>query len=1196
MAGVRKLIFYPDYTGTNPYQSSLYSNFVAFEVSSGGIDGAIQAVLDDDSVVFHLHWPEPIFSGAKSTDAMYRAGEIFLEKVSNFRGYGGKFAFTVHNVLPHDTERRDVWVWFFKSIMKVCDFIHTHNRSAIHEMQKEYEVPEAKCHVFPHGNYVGSYPMRQSTEEARQHLLIPEQNTVFGFVGQLRAYKGLEKLISSFDKIQSKYEAIDLLIAGKAVYPTPAGYWERMAIFKKSITVHEGFVPDELLQTYFSASDVIVLPYENILTSGSVMLSATFGKPVIAPALPTLAEIHQAGFTISYDPQDPDGLTLALEQFLSTSDEVRVEMRRAALDFAERFAWPDISDALETAMLELEKSGDLLELESGKSLEVYDTLGDQAEGQIAVAIVSYYSLHDVDALLESIPRQIDARDVHIYILCNGRSEREMMHYRDLDRKVVVLVPEENLGYAAGNNAILELALKKRYAYISILNPDMNLRKGCLERLYSAAIQYPGDVLSPAILTADGKISFAGGWVMKDRTLRQKHHLDGQSVAKLPARDYKVDVLNGCALFASADAFKKVGYIPEDYFLYYEETDWFLRMEQHGVARRIIPDAIATHHKASHGRLVPTLYYLYYFVRNSFVFNKNVLGSSDYVSHDVIRKFRDGWSERISKNAPTFQPIFQRALTAAEDDGENHRLGAVNVGDRLDAVEFDGLGDYAVEGYVETVDGKISGWVSFQKGDDSKWQGGTDVWLIVDDVPVERAAANLDRPDVAAAGYASNCGFVVQIPLDLIDGAVHKIELRNGIDGKRLPFLEGDCLELKHRLTHPAPISALLPIQARVDAIENGMITGWVYDPSAVNRSVHFNLSINERQICGLTTGLYREDLEKAGMGNGRHGFRLALPYDHIASESVNVRLYLDGETTHFYERKVSPKIRGANLSPAMTPEKFLEWAFINYETPLGFYQNNHALQRFFEFNKLHYGHAGRSAPQDQLISVIMPVYNRSGVVADAIQSVRDQYYQNWELLIVDDGSTDDTYSHLEQVLGELGDERIKLMRLAVNQGVSAARNVGLQACKGSIISYLDSDNQWYPEFLSIVVGALEKSKGFSSCYMGQEIWEYLPSVKRSELRSIRACPFNRSKLEQRNYIDLNVFAHRREIYEQIGGFRDDMRRLVDWEFILRATEQQPSLFVPVLMNKYFVGLVDNQITKVEVYDANLQKIRALRHY
>ncbi|WP_210275454.1 glycosyltransferase [Rhizobium sp. G21] len=164
---------------------------------------------------------------------MYRAGEIFLEKVSNFRGYGGKFAFTVHNVLPHDTERRDVWVWFFKSIMKVCDFIHTHNSSAIHEMQKEYEVPEAKCHVFPHGNYVGSYPMRQSTEEAREHLLIPEQNTVFGFVGQLRAYKGLEKLISSFDKIQSQYEAIDLLIAGKAVYPTPAGYWERMAIFKK---------------------------------------------------------------------------------------------------------------------------------------------------------------------------------------------------------------------------------------------------------------------------------------------------------------------------------------------------------------------------------------------------------------------------------------------------------------------------------------------------------------------------------------------------------------------------------------------------------------------------------------------------------------------------------------------------------------------------------------------------------------------------------------------------------------------------------------------------------------------------------------------------------------------------------------------------------------------------------------------------
>jgi GT2 family glycosyltransferase/glycosyltransferase involved in cell wall biosynthesis len=1198
MAGARKLFFYPDYTGTNPYQSSLYSNFAAFEVSSGDIDNAIQCVLSDDSVIFHLHWPEPIFSGAKSKDAMYRAGEIFLEKVSNLRSYGGKFAFTVHNVLPHDSEKRDIWAWFYESIMKLSDFVHLHSASAIEEMKKEYKVPVDKCHIFPHGNYVGSYPMRQATDEARQQLLLPEENTVFGFVGQLRAYKGLEKLVSSFEKIRIKHENVDLLIAGKAVHPTPSGYWERLSIFKKSITVHEGFVPDESLQTYYSASDVIVLPYENILTSGSVMLASTFGKPVIAPSLSTLAEVHEAGFTISYDPANPDGLTLALEKFLSTSQVVRDEMRQAALDFAGRFGWGDISDALETALLTLEKSGDLLELDSGKQLELYGDLASGTEGQIAIALVSYYSLDDVEALLETIPHHIDSRDVHIYILCNGFSEREINFYRDMDRKVVVLVPGENLGYAAGNNAILELALKKQYAYISILNPDMNLRKGCLERLYSAAQQYPNDILSPAVLTAEGKISFAGGWIMKDRTIKQKHHLDGQSIAKLPTRDYKVDVLNGCALFASAGAFQKAGYIPEDYFLYYEETDWFLGMERNGVGRRVIPDAVATHHKASHGRLAPTLYYLYYFVRNSFVFNKRVLGSSDYVYDDIIRKFKEGWSERIKKNAPSFTPIFQRALTAAEEDGENHHLGPVSVGDRLDAVELESLKNYSIEGYVETVGETISGWVSFRSGDSagSEWQGGADIWLIIDDVPVERATAELERPDVASAGYATGCGFVVQIPFNLLDGAVHKIEIRNGLDGQRLMFLEGDCLELKHRLTRPASASSLLPIQARVDAIENGVVTGWVYDPSAVNRAVHFELSVNDHHVSGLTTGLYREDLEKAGMGNGRHGFRLALPYDHIAPETVNVRLYLEGETTHFYERKLSPRIRGANISAAMTPEDFLVWAFTNFETPLGFYQNNHALQRYFEFNKLHYSLLGRNSSQDDLISVIMPVYNRSGVVADAIQSVREQVYENWELLIVDDGSTDDTCSHLELLLTELADPRIKLLKLDRNQGVSAARNVGLSACKGSIISYLDSDNQWYPEYLSIVVGAFERSSGFSSCYMGQEIWEYLPAINGSELRSIRACPFNRSKLEQRNYIDLNVFAHRRSVYEKVGGFREDMRRLVDWEFILRATEREPSLFVPALMNKYFVGLVDNQITKVEVYDANLQKIRALRRY
>jgi GT2 family glycosyltransferase/glycosyltransferase involved in cell wall biosynthesis len=1196
MAGARKLFFYPDYTGTNPYQSSLYSSFAAFEVSSGDIDNAIRSALSGDNVMFHLHWPEPLFSGAKSNDAMYRAGEIFLEKVSHFRNYGGKFAFTVHNVLPHDADKRDIWAWFFEAVLKACDFIHIHSATAIAEMAKEYPVPARKCHVFPHGNYLGSYPMRQTGEEARQQLQLPQENTVFGFVGQLRAYKGLEKLLSSFEEIRRKNDHVDLLIAGKAVHPTPSGYWERVSIFKRSVTVHEGFVPDELLQTYFAASDVIVLPYENILTSGSVLLAASFGKPIIAPVLSTLAEVHDAGFSISYNPADPNGLSSALETFLSTSTETRHAMCVAAREFAERFAWSDISDALENALLALEKSGEEVELQSGRKLEIYGAIPSDTVDQIAIAIVSYYSVDDVEELIQTIPLKIEGREVHIYILCNGMSEQEIVHYKEIDRNIIVLVPDENLGYAAGNNAILEIALERRYGFISILNPDMNLRKGCLERLLNAAQEYPDDILSPAVLTAEGKISFAGGWIMKDRTVRQKHHLDGQSVWKLPTRDYKVDVLNGCAILGSANAFKKAGYIPEAYFLYYEETDWFLGMEQNGVGRRVIPDAVATHHKASHGRLAPTLYYLYYFVRNSFVFNKRLLGSSDYVFDDVIRKFKDGWSERIKKNSPTFLPIFQRALAAAEEDGENNVQGPVHVGDRLDAVELEDSTNFIVEGYVETISSEISGWVSFRHVQGGNWQGGADVWLVVDDVPVERATANLERPDVLSAGYGEQCGFVIRIPRNLIDGAVHRIEVRNGANGQRLLFLEGESLEKRQRLTHQEPVSSLLPIQARIDAIENGVITGWVYDPSAANRSVHFALSIDERYISGLTTGFYREDLEKAGMGNGMHGFRIALPYEYTSAETVDVRLYLDGETTHFYERKITPRTRGEGLSPLMTPEKFMQWAFINFETPLGFYQSNDSLRRYFDFNKLHYSLLGRSSSRDELISIIMPVYNRSGVVADAIQSVRAQVYENWELLIVDDGSTDDTYSYLESLLSKLGDPRIRLLKLDRNQGVSAARNVGLANSKGSIISYLDSDNQWYPEYLSIVIGALDRSPDFLSCYMGQEIWEYLPALNISELRSIRACPFNRSKLEQRNYIDLNVFAHRRSIYEQVGGFREDMRRLVDWEFILRITERQPPLFIPALMNKYFVGLVDNQITKVEVYDANLQKIRALRRY
>jgi glycosyltransferase involved in cell wall biosynthesis len=102
-----------------------------------------------------------------------------------------------------------------------------------------------------------------------------------------------------------------------------------------------------------------------------------------------------------------------------------------------------------------------------------------------------------------------------------------------------------------------------------------------------------------------------------------------------------------------------------------------------------------------------------------------------------------------------------------------------------------------------------------------------------------------------------------------------------------------------------------------------------------------------------------------------------------------------------------------------------------------------------------------------LVSVIMPAYNRADTIVRAIDSVRAQTIENWELIVVDDGSTDETASLVCDT-----DSRIRLIRQN-NEGISGARNTGLKASKGKYIAFLDSDDEWLAHHLEICLAFLE---------------------------------------------------------------------------------------------------------------------------
>ena len=124
-----------------------------------------------------------------------------------------------------------------------------------------------------------------------------------------------------------------------------------------------------------------------------------------------------------------------------------------------------------------------------------------------------------------------------------------------------------------------------------------------------------------------------------------------------------------------------------------------------------------------------------------------------------------------------------------------------------------------------------------------------------------------------------------------------------------------------------------------------------------------------------------------------------------------------------------------------------------------------------------------------LVSIIIPVYNGEKYIADTIQSVIDQTYKNWELIIVDDGSTDNT----ADVVKQFNDSRISYIKKN-NTGVSDTRNLGAMISKGEILCFLDADDIWLPENLEKKVEKLiTEPKGvlvYSSMFLWDERNDY----------------------------------------------------------------------------------------------------------
>lgn len=209
----------------------------------------------------------------------------------------------------------------------------------------------------------------------------------------------------------------------------------------------------------------------------------------------------------------------------------------------------------------------------------------------------------------------------------------------------------------------------------------------------------------------------------------------------------------------------------------------------------------------------------------------------------------------------------------------------------------------------------------------------------------------------------------------------------------------------------------------------------------------------------------------------------------------------------------------------------------------------------------------------------MPTYNRAFCIQKAIDSLLTQTYQEFELIIIDDGSTDDTEKLIkEKYLDKLHNKKIIYKKLKQNKGVCKARNIGLKLAHNSWIGYLDSDNEMLPDFLETFKKSIienPKNKIFYS------------QLQRTDGQVIGQ-PFNYENLQEANFIDLGVFVHNKSLIQKYGKFDTNLRRLVDWDLILRYTRKEKPVFIEKVLLKYSENNNYSRITNTEsLQDAKL---------
>jgi glycosyltransferase involved in cell wall biosynthesis len=227
------------------------------------------------------------------------------------------------------------------------------------------------------------------------------------------------------------------------------------------------------------------------------------------------------------------------------------------------------------------------------------------------------------------------------------------------------------------------------------------------------------------------------------------------------------------------------------------------------------------------------------------------------------------------------------------------------------------------------------------------------------------------------------------------------------------------------------------------------------------------------------------------------------------------------------------------------------------------------------------------------VSIVLPSYNRAHLIDRAITSLLRQTYKDFEIIVIDDNSCDNTF----EVVAKINDSRIKYFRNDVNLGPSGSRNKGMQAAKGEYIAFQDSDDEWALNKLEVMLSVFESAKKkpgmvFSSVYQilsdGKKTKYPTGNINMESASIYSSILFN-------NFVATPAAIITRDCFEKTGLFDTDLKCFEDYDFFIRVAKNYEVIHLaePLVVQHQSIGGVN---TPQYLIRAEMLKIIIEKHY